>query len=60
MLRIHHGKIEKVINSGLLVKIDNFKIFGYVPKHHITSYEFKNIEDEIELQQDVYVKVTTY
>ena len=57
MLKIYSGKVQRIINSGILVSIPGYKLLGYVPKHHIKSYEIKQIENEVDLDSSVFVKV---
>lgn len=57
MLIIYKGKVQRIIPSGILVAIPGYKLLAYVPKYHIKNYDFRVIEDEIELDQEVYVKV---
>lgn len=57
MLNVYKGKVSKIISSGIIVSIPGYKLSAYVPKNHIRTYEFKNIEDEVELDQDVFIKV---
>jgi len=54
---IYKGKVHKIINSGILAAISGYKLLAYIPKHHIKSYDFKRIDDQIELDQEIFIKV---
>jgi ribosomal protein S1 len=60
MLKIYKGKVGKLIPSGIFVSLPGFKMMAYIPKHHIKTYEVKLIENEVDMDQEVYLKVKYY
>jgi len=57
ILKIYQGKVVRIQDFGVFIKINQFSETGLVPKSQIRSYEVANCKNEVEIGQNVFVKV---